>query len=144
MKKIEKDFKGPEAELKKRVNMMIEDLGISQTEFITATGFNYQTGYRYIKNDTSVSAEFLISIAKVFRDYDMNWLLTGIGSMKKPEYNSYDFKGNVQEESALYVSENVKLKEKIISIQEDLVECLKEKSSILAKYGAASSKGHQN
>jgi predicted transcriptional regulator len=128
--KLDKMFKSSESDIKRRLNEIITDLGISQTDFIKRTGYAYPSAYRYIREDASIRLDFLLRIAESFPQYNMDWVITGRGNMKfKRQSEKTDgglyFLSDVKES---YGEEYIRMKEKIIGLQDELIECMKSRN----------------
>jgi predicted transcriptional regulator len=125
--KLDKIFMGSEGDIKRRLNEIISDLGIPQTEFIKNTGIPYPTAYRYIKEDTSIKVDFLMRVAECYPQYNMDWVITGRGYMKYKNMSDVDVY-HVMEKSGQYGDEYLKMKEKIIALQDELIDCMKHRN----------------
>lgn len=69
----------------KRLNIIREEAGLSKLSF--EKSIRKSNGYlnSLEKNDRHPSTEVIIDVMSVYSDYNLNWLMTGKGPMKKGE-----------------------------------------------------------
>lgn len=64
-----------------RLDILLRNNKITQEELANLSGVSRQTINNIIKGKTSISGDVLIKITKIMTDINLNWLITGYGSM---------------------------------------------------------------
>jgi len=94
------------ADIVDRLKRVRKDLELSQEEMAELVGTKFRTWQRYEAGDSLPKLQYLSVIAQ--KGYDLNWLLTGVGSMKtsiKAEMPDVPLDGALLEEAIEFVKE---------------------------------------
>jgi hypothetical protein len=96
---------------KERVLKIAEFKGISKEKFFSDMGLSYGN-FKGKAKQKSLSSDALATIITNHKEFNVEWLLTGKGDMKKGYKNNEDLKG-VAEEETHYDTTIKRLEEKI-------------------------------
>lgn len=84
-----------------------------------------------LKRESSIGSDVLETLSKIFPDLNLEWLLTGEGSMLKSELqHTASLSPPQKEEDPLFGGPEIEAKDDIIKRQESQIEFLKEVISI--------------
>ena len=78
----------PDLELNKRVKEVQAYSALNQHDFADKIGVSYTTVNEVMNNKKGAGMNVILGISSAFVDISGDWLLTGQGSMIKPDYNS--------------------------------------------------------
>lgn len=116
-----------------RIKLYIKFKGISVRAFEMQSNLKNGAIYRVIKNSTSLNGDSIAAIGMVWKDLDLNWLMTGEGEMllepntfKDPpnEYNKElkAAKVNWYKDSLRRADETIELQKEIIANLRKVIE----------------------
>lgn len=98
-----------------RLKEYIDSKGINNKQFEKSVGFSNGSFSSQLKNNRTIGVDKLENILNIYKDIDVEWLLTGKGRMLKSKYRNIDLiKSEVSEPSvSLYnVKRNCRNQEK--------------------------------
>lgn len=110
-----------------RLIKMINHSGKSKSAFFHDMDIPFNTARNWLIEGKGIGAELFTHLPAYYPDYDLEWLITGNGEMTKSDSEGY----RVNENKPEYTLENTKLKDQLIKMQHELIECIKEKNQLI-------------
>ncbi len=121
------------ADIRSRMVQVISDTKKSDTRFFEDMGISYNTARHWLKDGKKIGAEFFVYLPLYYPEYNLEWIITGVGEMKKG--------GNGHKSEFQVRQENMMLKDKLLLLQDDFLLCLKEKTKLLEQIAGLGTAG---
>ena len=107
-----------------RLNEFIRSQGLTTIEFERKISASDGVIRKSIRNNTDIQSKWLVKIAENYPILDMNWLLTGEGSMYRSPAVMNEAPPPDRDEVVRLLREKVADQQKIIGLLEEKVEAL--------------------
>lgn len=107
-----------------RLNEFIKSQGLTTIEFERKISASDGVIRKSIRNNTDIQSKWLVKIAENYPILDMNWLLTGEGSMYRTPSVMNEAPPPDRDEVVRLLREKVADQQKIIDLLEEKVEAL--------------------
>jgi hypothetical protein len=107
-----------------RLNEFIRSQGLTTIEFERKISASDGVIRKSIRNNTDIQSKWLVKIAENYPILDMNWLLTGEGSMYRSPAVMNEVPPPDRDEVVRLLREKVADQQKIIGLLEEKVEAL--------------------
>lgn len=107
-----------------RLNEFIRSQGLTTIEFERKISASDGVIRKSIRNNTDIQSKWLVKIAENYPILDMNWLLTGEGSMYRSPAVMNEAPPPARDEVVRLLREKVADQQKIIGLLEEKVEAL--------------------
>lgn len=107
-----------------RLNEFIRSQGLTTIEFERKISASDGVIRKSIRNNTDIQSKWLVKIAENYPILDMNWLLTGEGSMYRSPAVMNEAPPPDRDEVVRLLREKVADQQKIIGLLEDKIERL--------------------
>ena len=107
-----------------RLNEFIRSQGLTTIEFERKISASDGVIRKSIRNNTDIQSKWLVKIAENYPILDMNWLLTGEGSMYRSPAVMNEAPPPDRDEVVKLLREKVADQQKIIGLLEEKVEAL--------------------
>ena len=107
-----------------RLNEFIRSQGLTTIEFERKISASDGVIRKSIRNNTDIQSKWLVKIAENYPILDMNWLLTGEGSMYRSPAVMNEAPPPDRDEVVKLLREKVADQQKIIDLLEEKVEAL--------------------
>ena len=107
-----------------RLNEFIRSQGLTTIEFERKISASDGVIRKSIRNNTDIQSKWLVKIAENYPILDMNWLLTGEGSMYRDTAVMNEAPPPDRDEVVRLLREKVADQQKIIGLLEEKVEAL--------------------
>lgn len=107
-----------------RLNEFIKSQGLTTIEFERKISASDGVIRKSVRNNTDIQSKWLVKIAENYPILDMNWLLTGKGSMYRAPAVMNEAPPPDRDEVVRLLREKVADKQRIIDLLEEKVEAL--------------------